>query len=273
MRSGLCIASLPDQRRFPFAGFNHQGDKIISTSNKRSAKIWDAFKGTCIGILFHENADPECAAFSPQDNRIVVAVDKYAYIWDEHLCRGQVYGYSRSGIVIAMLIGHTDAIKSVKFNPPGDKIITASSDKTAKIWDAVTGNCLRTLTRHSNELRFAEFSHLGNVVTVASHEPAIIWDADGNYIATTSSLETVKSAQFSNQGDKIVTTYLKREENWNRDDYIIKIYSALDGSCIVTIPQKQLYSPLYSAKFNSQGNEIVTATAFVREVIIWYSKN
>jgi dynein assembly factor with WDR repeat domains 1 len=42
-------------------------------------------------------------------------------------------------------IGHEGEISKVNFNPQGTKIVTASSDQTAKIWNSETGDELQTL--------------------------------------------------------------------------------------------------------------------------------
>uniref|UniRef100_A0A8C8ACZ8 Uncharacterized protein n=1 Tax=Otus sunia TaxID=257818 RepID=A0A8C8ACZ8_9STRI len=41
---------------------------------------------------------------------------------------------------------------SVCFNPKGNCILTASSDKTARLWDAATGHCLQILEGHTDEI-------------------------------------------------------------------------------------------------------------------------
>ena len=45
-------------------------------------------------------------------------------------------------------VGHTHWVRSASFSPDGKYIVTASSDNTAKIWDAVSGKLLRNLTGH-----------------------------------------------------------------------------------------------------------------------------
>jgi WD40 repeat protein len=39
---------------------------------------------------------------------------------------------------IVVLRGHGGSVESAAFNPDGSRIVTASSDKTARIWDAAT---------------------------------------------------------------------------------------------------------------------------------------
>ena len=46
------------------------------------------------------------------------------------------------------LTGHTARSMGVAFSPDGRLLATASRDKTARLWDPATGECLRTLTGH-----------------------------------------------------------------------------------------------------------------------------
>ena len=49
------------------------------------------------------------------------------------------YGYPRSGAQLAVLSGHGGIVASAAYSPDGTRIVTASNDKTARIWDARTG--------------------------------------------------------------------------------------------------------------------------------------
>jgi dynein assembly factor with WDR repeat domains 1 len=50
------------------------------------------------------------------------------------------------------LTGHEAEISKICFNPQGTKILTASSDKTCKIWSAETGEEIQTLEGHDDEI-------------------------------------------------------------------------------------------------------------------------
>src|SRR5688500_2755691 len=44
--------------------------------------------------------------------------------------------------------GHTSSFSSVAFSPDGARVLSGSSDQTAKLWDAATGQLIRTFTGH-----------------------------------------------------------------------------------------------------------------------------
>ena len=46
-------------------------------------------------------------------------------------------------------MGHSREVTSVSFSPGGSRIVSGSQDKTVRVWDAVTGEVINTLTGHS----------------------------------------------------------------------------------------------------------------------------
>jgi WD40 repeat protein len=65
------------------------------------------------------------------------------------------------------------------FSPDGKRIVTASGDNTARIWDAATGKTMAVLSGHSDRVYSAAFSSQGDrIVTASADETARVWDAE-----------------------------------------------------------------------------------------------
>ena len=113
------------------AAFSPDGQRIVTASADKTARIWDAASGKPIGepLRGHTGAVAS-AAFSPDGKRIVTAsADNTARLWDA--ATGQPIG--------APLTGHGNWVQRAAFSPDGKRVVTASWDKTARLWDAETG--------------------------------------------------------------------------------------------------------------------------------------
>ena len=82
-----------------------------------------------------------------------------------------------TGTEIAVLAGHQDWVESAAFSPDGTRIVTASSDTTARLWDAATGAEIAVFAGHNGSVNNAVFSPDGTLVVTASDDgTARIWD-------------------------------------------------------------------------------------------------
>ncbi|ONH68843.1 Nuclear distribution protein PAC1 [Cyberlindnera fabianii] len=52
------------------------------------------------------------------------------------------------GTLVKTLIGHKSWVKDLAFHPNGKILVSCSDDKSIKLWDLETGDCVRTLTGH-----------------------------------------------------------------------------------------------------------------------------
>ena len=78
---------------------------------------------------------------------------------------------------IATLAGHEGEVNSAQFSPDGLWIVTASRDRTARVWEAESGRLIRTLTGHKGQVNSAQFSPDGSrIVTASDDKTARLWE-------------------------------------------------------------------------------------------------
>jgi eukaryotic-like serine/threonine-protein kinase len=84
---------------------------------------------------------------------------------------------ARSGALALTLKGHTSWISSASFSQDGERIVTTSGDKTAKVWDARSGAEVLTLKGHTGAVTSANFSSDGTrIVTAGGDSTVKVWD-------------------------------------------------------------------------------------------------
>jgi hypothetical protein len=82
------------------------------------------------------------------------------------------------GAELARLVGHERVVFHAAFDRDGRRIVTASYDNTARVWDAQTGAALARLVGHENWVYHAAFDRDGRRIVTASYDnTARVWDA------------------------------------------------------------------------------------------------
>jgi WD40 repeat protein len=189
---------------------------------------------------------------------------------------------------------HGGLLHTAMFSPDGARVVTASSDYTARIWDATTGDPIGAPLEHKKEVWSAAFSPDSTLVVTASADgTARMWDATTGIPvgAPLKHKEEVWSAVFSPNGARIVTASgdgtarvwntstgapigvpLKHEkEVWSATfspdstlvvtasgDGTARVWNAATGTS-VGVPLKD-DQPVYSAAFSPDGTRVVTAS-------------
>jgi hypothetical protein len=74
---------------------------------------------------------------------------------------------------------HRDGVKYASFSPDSQRVVTASEDRTAQVWDAATGKRIGPPLRHNDEVLTAVFSPKDGrrIVTVCRDNTARVWDS------------------------------------------------------------------------------------------------
>ncbi|HKQ90004.1 MAG TPA: TIR domain-containing protein, partial [Blastocatellia bacterium] len=80
--------------------------------------------------------------------------------------------------LIRSLEGHSLPVSGCAFSPDGKLIVSASWDRTLKVWDAGTGQMLRSLEGHSDSVIGCAFNPDGKLIVSASSDRTLkVWDA------------------------------------------------------------------------------------------------
>ena len=148
------------------ASFAPDGRRIVTASEDKTARVWDAENGDQLAILRGHTEPVRVASFSPDGRQLITAsTDKTARLWD-----------AETGQQIAAL-EHGGVVRSAAFSSDGRRIVTASDDKTARVWDVQTRRQI-VLTGHTARVRNAAFSPNGRYVLTASDDKtARLWDS------------------------------------------------------------------------------------------------
>jgi WD40 repeat protein len=148
----------------------------------------------------------------------------------------------RSWVDNVPLAGHVSALTTAEFSPDGTRVVTASSDNTARIWDLDGSGDVVELRGHLGDVRSAMFSPDGTRVVTASSDGTVrIWysDRSGDAIVLPGN-GAMTSARFSMDGTQILTASSKCQvQIWKIDEtgkaalhyafYLRSLLSALPG--------------------------------------------
>ena len=137
----------------------------LSSSGKAQELIWDYIAPP---LLFDAAVSPLeiwSVAASPDGSKLAVSgKDPRIFIVD-----------LRERRIVRTLEGHTDGVPFVKF-PQAGRLISASDDKTLRLWDTDTGKLLKTVTGHQSLINAFAIGPDGHwLVSVSSDDKIKLW--------------------------------------------------------------------------------------------------
>jgi WD40 repeat protein len=228
--------------------FSPDGRCIVTGSWDGTAKVWDTNMGKEILSFKGHTGGVRSVAFSPDGKRLLTgSFDNSAKVWD-----------TETGQELNSFKRHSGLVTSVAFSPDGKHVLTGSGGYDPQIrplpgevtvWDAATGQEIRSFKGHTNSIFSVAFSPEGKrILTGSADKTAKVWDAEkGQDVLSLNG--TSGPVTFSPDGKRILT---------GSNDSPAKVWDAETGQAILSL--KGHTQPVWCVAFSPDGKRIVTGS-------------
>ncbi len=155
--------------------YSKDGQILVSGGRDNAVKVWSTatmrpiktFRGHYSGVLAVDiSPDGREVISGAQDDRVIIwHVDQYEEI---RVLNGRE------------LVGHEDSVLGAKFSNSGDQILTAGRDRTARLWNAKTGQLIRTFQEgHDFLTSSGVFLPGGRILATAAADNSVrLWNVE-----------------------------------------------------------------------------------------------
>lgn len=240
-------------------------------------RVYDFASGTLVRRLKGHRNVIMGLAFSDDGAQLISgSADRTAIVWQAPRAADQSVDW-REGRIVHRLKGHTDSIYAVAFLPGGNRAVTASEDKTGRVWDVATGRHEGTLVGHRDHIDTISVSGDGTVATGDDSGEIRLWPASALATVTNGARITdsfifqhrgnVGSLSFSPDGRALVATCGQQ----CKSDYRPHLFDVATGSV------RRLDLPfdgiVLASTWNGDGRWIAAAGGDDKQIRFWSAAN
>ena len=131
-----------------------------------------------------------------------------------------------SGVkLVRTLRGHADTVGRIRWSPDGRILASPSADKTIRLWDITTGECLQTLDGHKSGVWNCVFDPTGEtLISSRSDKMVKVWHVErGQLLHTLKAHEQQICALAIDSTGRVIAS--------GSDDQTIKLWNAASSPC------------------------------------------
>lgn len=215
--------------------FSPDGQFVVTASDDGTARLWEVVKAKTVSDLYGYTV-----ALDPTNDRAVSSsYDNSALVWNTQTDK------------VELTLKGEGAVWDAAFSPDGALVVTGSSDRKARMWDAKTGNLLAVFDGKEYYDTFSTaFSPDSKSIVIADSVAVSVWEVDTKSLRFSVEGQEgfANDAQFSPDGNLLVTA---------SPDGTARLLDAQTGKLISGELQANA-GPLYSAAFSPDGKLVAT---------------